>query len=138
MLSNSCFCMSTYELTKIRPSFQKLKLSIKVALPIFFNRQRNHNYLEIFYIVTCLWKTNHRMLNQMFFEINFVWQKSTFGWLCKSMTSLLTHTVAHSKINHQPLKKFLSLAVRWVKVVKNGQILTFKVNFLCQKLSESF
>ena len=50
------------------------------------------------------------------------------------MNSLLTHTVAHStrpsyrpKINHQPLKKFLSLAVSWVKVVKNGKILTFKV-----------
>ena len=62
-----------------------------------------------------------------------------------SMTSLLMHTVAHStrpsfrlKTNNQPLKKFLSLAVSWVKVVKNGKILTFKVNFLCQKLSESF
>ena len=56
-----------------------------------------------------------------------------------SMTSLLTHTVAHStkpsfrpKTNNQPLKKFLSLAVSWVKVVKNCKILTFKVNFLCQ------
>ena len=62
-----------------------------------------------------------------------------------SMTSLLTHNVAHStrhsfrpKTNNQPIKKFLSLAVSWVKVVKNGKILTFKVNFLCQKLSESF
>ena len=62
-----------------------------------------------------------------------------------SMTSLLTQTVAHStrpyfrpKTNNQTLKKFLSLAVSWVKVVKNGKILTFKVNFLCQKLSESF
>ena len=43
-----------------------------------------------------------------------------------NMTSLLTHTVAHSnrlsfrpKINNQPIKKFLSLAVSWVKVVKN-------------------
>ena len=41
------------------------------------------------------------------------------------------------KANNQPLKKFLSLAVSWVKVVKNGKILTFKVNFLCQKLSKS-
>ena len=62
-----------------------------------------------------------------------------------SMTSLLMHTIAHStrpsfrpKTNNQLLKKFLSLAVSWVKVVKNGKILTFKVNFLCQKLSESF
>ena len=62
-----------------------------------------------------------------------------------SMTSLLTHTVAHSttlsfrpKTNNQPIKKFLSLEVSWVKVVKNGEMLTFKVNFLCQKLSESF
>ena len=43
-----------------------------------------------------------------------------------SMTSLLIHTVAHStrpscrpKINNKPLKKFLSLEVSWVKVVKN-------------------
>ena len=49
-----------------------------------------------------------------------------------SMTSLLMHTVAHStrpsfrsKINNQPLKKLLSLLVSWVKVVKNGKILTF-------------
>ena len=62
-----------------------------------------------------------------------------------SMTSLLTHTFAHStrpsfrlKTNNQPLKKFLSLAVSWVKVVKNGKILTFKVNFPCQKLKKKF
>ena len=68
-----------------------------------------------------------------------------FCSLQDSMTSLLTHTVAHSnrpsyrpKINHQPLKKFLGLAVSCVKIVKNGKILTFKVNFLCQKSSESF
>ena len=43
-----------------------------------------------------------------------------------SMTSLLTQNVAHStrhsfkpKTNNQPLKKFLSLAFSWVKVVKN-------------------
>ena len=55
-----------------------------------------------------------------------------------SMTSLLMHTVAHPirpsympKIITSPLKSS-------VKVVKNGKILTFKVNFLCQKLSESF
>ena len=47
------------------------------------------------------------------------------------------HTVAHStrpsfrpNINNKSLKKFLSLAGSWVKVVKNGKILTFKVNFL--------
>ena len=62
-----------------------------------------------------------------------------------SMTTLLTHTVAHStkpsfmpKTNNQPPKKFLSLALSCTKVVKNGKILTFKVNFLCQKISESF
>ena len=68
-------------------------------------------------------------------------------WLYKidGMNSILTHTVAHStmswfgpKTNNQPLKKFLCFAVSWVKVVKNCKILTFKVNFLCQKLSESF
>ena len=43
-----------------------------------------------------------------------------------SMTTLLTHTVAHStkpsfrpKANNQPLKKFLSLALSWTKGVKN-------------------
>ena len=43
-----------------------------------------------------------------------------------SMTSLLTHTVAHStrpsfipKANNKSLKKFLSLVVSWVKVIKN-------------------
>ena len=62
-----------------------------------------------------------------------------------SMTQLLTHTVAHStrpsfrpKTNNQPTKKFLSLVVSWVKVVKMCKILTFKVNFLCRKGSESF
>ena len=61
-----------------------------------------------------------------------------------SMTTFLTNTVAHStktsfrpKTNNQPLKKFVSLAVSWVKVVTNGKILTFKVNFLCQKITES-
>ena len=62
-----------------------------------------------------------------------------------SMTTLLTHTVAHStkcsfmpKTNNQPPKNVLSLALSCTKVVKNGKILTFKVNFLCQKISESF
>ena len=43
-----------------------------------------------------------------------------------SMTTLLTHTVAHStkpsfrfKTNNQPLKKFLSLVLSWAKVIKN-------------------
>ena len=62
-----------------------------------------------------------------------------------SMTTLLTHTVAHStkpsfmpKTNNQPPKMFLSLALSCTKVVKYGKILTFKVNFLCQKISKSF
>ena len=57
------------------------------------------------------------------------------------MTTLLTHTVAHStkpsfmpKTNNQSPKKFLSQA----KVGKNGKIPTFKVNFLHKKISESF
>ena len=88
---------------------------------------------------------------KLYFEIEFAtWNSNLESYLLcmtNSMTSLLTHIVAHSttstrpfyrpKINHQHLKKFLSLAVSWVKVVKNGKILTFKVNFLCQKLSES-
>ena len=81
-----------------------------------------------------------------FFIFSFFYPGKTISIIKNiSMTSLLTHTVAHStrpsyrpKINNQPLKKFLGLAVSWVKVVNNGKILTFKVNFLCQKLSESF
>ena len=60
------------------------------------------------------------------------------------MTQVLAHTVAFStnssfrpKINNQSIKKFLSLAVIWVKIVKVSKILTFKINFLCQKWSES-
>ena len=53
-------------------------------------------------------------------------------WCTKiSMTSL------RPKIFNQPLKIFLSHVVSWVKVVKNGKLLTFKVTFLWQKLSES-
>ena len=69
----------------------------------------------------------------------------TLGLRYVSMTTLLTHTVAYStrpffrpKTNNQPTKKFLSLGVTWVKVVKMCKILTFKVNFLCQKGSKSF
>ena len=42
------------------------------------------------------------------------------------------------KVNNQPLKKLLCFAFSLVKVVKNGKILTFKVNFVSKKLSESF
>ena len=42
------------------------------------------------------------------------------------------------KTTNQPPKKFLSFALSWTKVVKNGKILTFKVNYLYQKISESF
>ena len=92
-----------------------------------------HEVLQFFYFSHCKW---------------CIWcQKcsSMYASPLTSMPSLLTHAVAHSsrpsfrpKTNNQPIKKFLSLAVSWVKVVKNCKILTFKVNFLCQKLSESF
>ena len=85
---------------------------------------------------TILWKNG---------SVSCEFEKIWVPWLWVSMTSLLMHTVVQStrpsfrlKTTNQPLKKFLSLAVIWVKVVKNGKILTFKVNFLCQKLSESF
>ena len=42
------------------------------------------------------------------------------------------------KANNQPYKKFLGVEFSWVNIVKNCKILTFKVNFLCEKLSESF
>ena len=61
------------------------------------------------------------------------------------MTSLLTHTVAHSsrssfrpKTNNQPIEKFLILAVSSVKVVENGKILTFKHNFCKSKIIRIF
>ena len=61
------------------------------------------------------------------------------------MTQLLSHTFAHFigssynlKANNQPKIKNLGLAFTCIKVVKNCKILTFKVYFLCQKLSESF
>ena len=91
----------------------------------------------------CVWKG---LSQQIKFIKKTLPPMKNYGWvLSDSMTSLLTHTVAHftrpsfrPKTNNQPIKKFLSLAVSWVKVVKNGKILTFKVNFLCQKWSESF
>ena len=60
------------------------------------------------------------------------------------MTQLLLHAIAHFtgpsfmlKANNQPYKKILGLALGRVNVVKNCKILTVKVNFLRQKLSES-
>ena len=87
----------------------------------------------------------------LFHSINHCSTHQKGDWKCFvqntfiSMTQLLTHTVAHStrpsfrpKTNNQPTKMVLSLVVTWVKVVKMCKILTFKVNFLCQKGSESF
>jgi hypothetical protein len=57
------------------------------------------------------------------------------------MTHIIAHFIGPSfmlKANNQPYKKVLDLAFSWVNMVKNCKILTFKVNFLCQKLSESF
>ena len=42
------------------------------------------------------------------------------------------------KANNQPYKNCLGPSFNWVNIVKNCKILTFKVNFPCQKLSESF
>ena len=62
----------------------------------------------------------------MFFIVFVVLGINSFEYILYSMTSLLTHTVAHStrpsfmpKANNHLLKKFLSYAVSWVKVVKN-------------------
>ena len=64
---------------------------------------------------------------------------------CLSMTTLLTHDVAHStkpssrpKTNNQLPKKFLSLALSWAKLVRNGKILTFKVNFYVKNIQIFF
>ena len=51
------------------------------------------------------------------------------------------HIIAHStrpshrlKINNQPLKKFMNLAVSWVKIVKNGKISDFQSQFSMSKI----
>ena len=93
-------------------------------------------------ITRVIWKT---CIEYYLYKATLInWVESCSGLNYIRMTQLLTHSVAHStrpssrsKTNNQSLKKFLSLAVSWVKVVKNGKILTFKVNFLSQKLSES-
>ena len=61
------------------------------------------------------------------------------------MTQILSYTIAHYtgpslmlKANNQPYKFFWGFAFSWVNVVKSCKILTLKVNFLWQKLSESF
>ena len=60
-------------------------------------------------------------------------------WMWLSMTTLLLHTFANaskhsfsSKAKNNCIKKFVSLAVTCIKVVKNCKILTYKVNFLCK------
>ena len=59
---------------------------------------------------------------------------------CISMTSLLTHTVAHStrlsfrpKTNNQPIKKFLILAVSWLKLSKIAKFWLSKSIFNVKK-----
>ena len=60
------------------------------------------------------------------------------------MTQHLLHNFAYFtrlsfmlKANNQPYKK-IGLVFSWLNVVKNWKSFTFKVNFQCQKLSESF
>ena len=104
-------------------------------------------FLTTYYVLTSNWNDCHKIFHLMICMLLNVKEPSTISLLSSlvSMTSLLTHTVAHStrpsfrpKTNYQPLKKFLSLVVSWVKVGKNGKILIFKVHFLCQKSSETF
>ena len=77
------------------------------------------NDFSHFYFILCF------QTFQSFLQHFIVW---LFAFWCmySSMTTLLTHTVAHStkpsfmpKTNNQPPKKFLSLALSWAKVVKN-------------------
>ena len=82
--------------------------------------------------------------------VNTVWNvkmrsMSEVKYVLVSMTSLLTHTVAHStrpsfrpKPTISPLKTFLSLVVSWVKVVKNDKILIFKVIIFYVKIIQIF
>ena len=91
-----------------KPSWKK-KLHI-FAIPLWSRHMKN--------VIEC-WK-------YLFAYFNALETHSALGYINFSMTSLLTHNVAHStrhsfrsKINNQPLKKFLSLAISWVKVIKN-------------------
>ena len=83
--------------------------------------------------------------NIEYWTVDLLWPPESSLWFRVSMTSLLTHTVAHStrpsfrpKTNNQTIKKYLSLAVSWVKVVKNctsfQKIKWFK-NWSFQKMS---
>ena len=71
------------------------------------------------------WKIQHITgTYTLYIPFKFFW--ASWAWNHISMTSLWTHTVAHStrpsfrpKTNNQPIKKFLSLVVSWVKVIKN-------------------
>ena len=100
--------------------------------------------IQYFLWISCLWAKNYAYKDpqSLKFHIrNDIITNAYYSYFYMhfSMTQLFTHSVAHStrpsfrpKTNNQPFKKFLSLVVTWVKVVKMCQILTFKVNFLCQ------
>ena len=66
----------------------------------------------------------------------FVTSQTLLFWL--ALAILCTRPFFWPKTNNHLSKKFLSLNITWVKVGKMSKILTFKVNFLCQKGSKSF
>ena len=131
---------------KVKNCSQNLNTNSEFRLPIFFPIfLTNKSECCLFNVVSFekMIMNHSRRLQK-----SWIWFLNSLLDLVKSfsMITLLTHTVAHStkpsflhKTNNHPLKKFLSLALSWAKVVKiNGKILTFKVNFLRQKISESF
>ena len=131
-----CFCLRT--------KYVRMYLGLDFSYYFSWDNHEIKAYLKLLLAASCRWVLTKYLtryvLVKLVTSICFV---TTSTYI--SMTTLLTNTVAHStkpsfmpKTDNQPPKKFLSLALSWAKVVKNGKILTFKVNFLCQKISESF
>ena len=74
-----------------------------------------------------------------FYYLNFsyIFVRMTLFFLCKLSHNLPAFTL-DSKPATCPFRKFLSVMVNWVKVVKNCKILIFKVYFLFPKMIRIF
>ena len=115
--------------------FAKRKTSFENLCLTFFQRWLNLNlkfYKRIDHFGNKYWKR----------QLIFFASLTTIRTMLHSMTKLLLHTFVHFtgpsfmlKTKNTSTKKNLSLPFSWVNVYKNCKILTFKVNFRCQKLS---
>ena len=128
---SSWFHLPTYVLTLYLLRFKKPQ--IFKGIWIWHKKLGILQVARVWWICYCNWCL---ILLQVPICQIFIASQKTNVYIHISMTSFLTHTVAHStkssfrpNTNYQPLKKSLSLSVSWVKVVK--KILTLKVNFLC-------